>query len=345
MLWTSPPAPGHRIFHPYVDVEDDMIEDETTLTGTALADLDNMTQANIDARKSTCPNNDPYVRWAGRSWWLNYQWEKGTYVWGSDPRTPQIPGFNSNFDPKRFFTLNSDGTLTLRTSGTEDGKCVTAEIVLADVLGYGHYVVTARAKQPTSFAKFDDNVCFGVFTYQWGQSPESEGPNRHKEMDLLETLSKNSQGRPGNAQFTLQPAGDNPDLLINRFAIPADCQDVTLWLYRRDPNRQPLPENHTRFSIHRGSHSYDELKANPSVDLIHYWSPGSYEGTDEEREFVRDRLPRHQYGVSKERLHINLYLTGVEAPARKRAGSPPSQTHEVTLTRFEFLAVGGDGAV
>jgi plastocyanin len=337
---------------------------ETQVPGSGYDDED-MTTTNIDARKHTCPV-DPgnpgkgvtgFVTWAGREWWLNYKWgfdqngqPTGTYVWDN----------RSNFDPKQFLRPNPDGSLTLRAFDPKPGippadpwpagkpACITAEIATRDALGYGDYVVTARANRP--FAKFDDNVIFGVFTYQYGGANPAEDLNKHREIDLLETISHNAQGLNGNAQFTLQLADKNKidpktnkPYLIERFALPADCSEVTMWLRRSATDDENLATT-TRLAIYNGSFDYDHLSKHPDDNLIHPWDPAflDLKPGDTVRKLNEDymkHIPHHIPGRSRERLHINLYLSDTELGEKLPKGWPPkSGEHSVTLTRFEYRA-------
>jgi SAM-dependent methyltransferase len=63
--------------------------------------------------------------------------------------------------------------------------------------------VTARA-DGGSFSDPDPNAVFGVFTYQYSEAPPSQGPNKHREIDMMEVLRDASS----NAQFTLQPTNE-----------------------------------------------------------------------------------------------------------------------------------------
>jgi hypothetical protein len=278
-------------------------------------DQDNWNKTKDPDANKACPNGNPFITFAGNRWWINYWWSKetGTYVWGNDGQ------FRSNFDPKQFVRLNNYG-LTLRAFGTEQDKCITSEIVLEDIVGCGDYVVTARADQG-SFAKLDDNVVFGIFTYQWGEAPPAQGKNTHREIDLLETISEAAQGYKGNAQFALQPAFDLPvPNLLHRFTIP-DTEYITAHMFRSSGDMG--------LELYTGNYSYNDLfppgqpeqRKLPIVGAS--WDPVV---DNQDHNKIVPYVPKHT-PQSCERLHINLYLVG---------GRPPRREQSITLTRFEY---------
>ncbi|MFZ0709494.1 MAG: hypothetical protein WAM53_05595 [Terrimicrobiaceae bacterium] len=119
-------------------------EDKSAVATQLGYDEDNWDNTrNPDANKA-CPNGNPFIEFGQRHddpsrkyrWWLNYQWTQktGTYAYGDG-------NMRSNFDPKQFFTLNGDGSVTLKAFGSERDKCITSELVLEDILGWGSYLV------------------------------------------------------------------------------------------------------------------------------------------------------------------------------------------------------------
>ncbi|MFW1406267.1 hypothetical protein ACEV85_23755, partial [Vibrio parahaemolyticus] len=69
-------------------------------------------------------------------------------MWGGKSTTD--PAFNSNFDPKQFFDAtkkDTDGAPLLELKAFKpNGKdaWITSELVLEDLLGYGHYAITVK---------------------------------------------------------------------------------------------------------------------------------------------------------------------------------------------------------
>jgi hypothetical protein len=196
------------------------------------------------------------------------------------------------------------------------------KIVLEDILGWGSYLVTARAENGT-FADLDPNSIFGLFTYQWGiADPNSvDGKyNPHREMDLLETISQKAQGHPGQAQFALQLASDS-DGSIQRFSYKIDEKPIepeyitavmTWW-----SSPDPVYDRSVHFAVYNGDYSFEQL---PGAVLLKQWKVG--EGNPELMNKVSIHSPS-----SKERFHINFYLWG---------GKPPGSPQAVRLTRFQY---------
>lgn len=292
-------------------------EEKFEKSATAVAavfDQDNWSNTTNPKANQAAPGGNPFVEFGGQRWWVNYWWspETGTYAYG-DGGT-----LRSNFDPKQFFKLNQDGTLTLRAFGTEKDKCITSEIVSEEIVGYGDYLITVKADQG-SFAELDPNVVFGLFTYQWGEAPPEQGPNRHREIDLLETISKEAQGRPGNAQFALQPALALPEPnLLKRFTLP-DIKYITAVLHRPDPE---IEGRKVTMRIFEGDHTYDDIMRNPELKPLETWNP-VIDNFDPVK--IEPYVPLHT-STSRERFHINLYLN---------YGMPPAKEQSVTLIRFE----------
>src|SRR5262249_37436317 len=170
---------------------------------------------NKDANRY-CPGNNPFVTFGdmkgSNTWWINYHWSRGSGTYANG-------WFNSIFDPQNFWKKTDEG-LTLRAYGTEKGKCITSELVSEAIAPIGDeykFLVTARVDSGTkNFAALDENVIFGIFTYQYGCTAN---PNVHQELDLLEIVSKEvakktQDGYPKkdgdyNAQFTVQPWDEN----------------------------------------------------------------------------------------------------------------------------------------
>ena len=296
-------------------------EDKSAVATQLGYDEDNWDNTqNTDANKA-CPNGDPFIEFGQRHedpsrkyrWWINYQWtqKSGTYAWGDG-------NMKSNFDPKQFWEIVG-GSVTLKAFGSAQDKCITSEIVLEDILGWGRYLVTARAENGT-FADLDPNSIFGLFTYQWGiANPNDPGKdNPHREMDLLETISSTAQGRPGQAQFALQTAADN-DGSIHRFRYefdgnPINPEYITAVMDWWDLGRG---DRSVHFSVYNGDYSFEKLPPVP----FKQWKVGQGENPA-----LMNKVPVHTPS-SKEHFHINFYLW---------QGKPPGRPQAVTLTRFEY---------
>ncbi|MEP9359473.1 hypothetical protein [Sphingomonas sp. KR3-1] len=249
-----------------------------------------------------CPNGDPFITFAGRQWWINYHWTQaqGTYVW--EP-------FKSIFDP----TLVEHGPdgIRLQIQPNQDPSQAwrTSEVVLMDKLGYGKYLVTARA-DGGSFSDLDPHAIFGAFLYQYSEAPPSNGPNIHREIDFLEVLRSGG----GNAQFTLQPYDSVVPPPVHFFQMPPGTEVITIinnWYV--DPGFKIIAD----YSCYAGDWSLENPP--PEEKLIAKWYPAL------DPSFA-PLIPDHT-DSSCERLHLNLWLMHGEAP-----GGPQS----VTVTRFEF---------
>ena len=272
-----------------------------------------------------------FIRFADRQWWINYHWHnpgnswdhdagKGTYEWGNG-------WFNSDFDPKNFFTQDQDGPVTLRAFKKPDGSgVVTSEIVLADILGYGSYLVTAHA-DTGSFGSLDEAAVFGIFTYQYSLAPKGGCINRQRELDALETISskyayKNHNNDGHNAQFTIQPVDADPSPeLIHRFTIPDPCPYITTLMTWKAPPEGGFPV--VLFAAYNGDFTYEQLKTG-NYDVMPYLLQ-KWQMVDPNN--APKYVPLHT-GQSCERLHINLYLA---------KGTPPTEEQRVTLTRFQYI--------
>jgi hypothetical protein len=251
-----------------------------------------------------CPGDDPFITFAGRQWWINYHWtqNQGTYVW--EP-------FKSVFDPK-IIEHGPEGIRLQILPGDDPAAWRTSEVVLMDKLGYGKYLVTARA-DGGSFSDLDPHAIFGVFLYQYSEAPPSNGRNKHREIDFLEVL-RNSVGQ---AQFTLQPFGDNPPHPVEFFKIPPATPVITIvnhWYV--DAGGKRVAE----FACYSGDWSLGNPP--PEDKLIAKWYPAQDPN-------CAPLIPDHT-DTSCERLHLNLWLMHGEAP-----DGPQS----VTVTRFEFEPV------
>jgi hypothetical protein len=247
-----------------------------------------------------CPGNNPLINFAGRNWWINYHWtpSQGTY---------EYEPFKSIFDPTIIKSTGAGIQLQI-LPGNDPTVWRTSEVVLLDKLGYGEYLITARA-DGGSFSDLDANAVFGAFIYQYSDAPPSNGTNVHREIDFLEVL----RGAQSNAQFTLQPYDFNPHP-VNFFKIPAGIQTVTIinhWYVN------PGFEKVSFFYCYSGDWSLENPP--PPQNLLAEWFPTQTQA-------FRPLIPDHT-DTSCERLHLNLWLMHGVAPARPQS---------VTITRFQY---------
>ncbi|MFH1981494.1 MAG: hypothetical protein ABIL58_06605 [Pseudomonadota bacterium] len=257
---------------------------------------------------AVCPSNNQFIEFAGYKWWINYHWSlnQGTYAW--EP-------FRSNFDPHVIKRTPDGVQLNIIPGDKSQDDSRTSEIVLSEVLGYGTYLVTARA-DGDSFQKLDPNAVFGIFTYQYSEGPPADGINRHRELDALEVIYR---GKPGDAQFTLQPW--TYDLNIKPgyfFDIPPDAKYLTSTM-----NWQG--DGSLAYSLYNGDYSYNDIMSNPTIKPFAIWKPS-------EDPVLRKYIAKHT-PLSRERFHVNLWLMH---------GNRPAAPQTVTVTRFQFIQPGTD---
>jgi hypothetical protein len=248
-----------------------------------------------------CPNGNPLISFANRNWWINYYWSKatGTYIYGDNGN------FQSIFNPKNIERVGDGVRLWIRSPESSDKPWQTSEIVLVDKLGYGRYLITARA-DIGSFSDLDQNAVFGIFTYQYSNAPGTD--NVHREIDLLEVL----RGGKSNAQFTLQPWEHKPTPW-DPFTLPPNTGVLTIvldWIVGGGF------ETYLHFYLFRGDYALDTLP--PLSSAWRRWAPRSLG--------FGNLIPSHT-DTSCERLHINLWLMH---------GKPPASEQSVTVTRFQF---------
>jgi len=247
-----------------------------------------------------CPDSEPLVSFSDHQWWINYHWtqETGTY---------QYEPFKSDFDPK-VIEVSDDGIRLQILPGKNPDVWRTSEIVLMEKLGYGDYLITARADDG-SFSDLDKHAVFGAFIYQYSEAPPSNGKNIHREIDFLEVL----RGDNGNAQFTLQPYDPAPHP-VSFFKIPRNTQIITI-INRWCVNPGSTPQS--KFYCYSGEWSFENPA--PQDALIAEWSPADIPEASK-------LIPDHT-DSSCERLHLNLWLMH---------GKAPSKPQSVTITRFQF---------
>jgi hypothetical protein len=298
------------------DQEDKRFKDNTT---------------NSDANKF-CPGKNPFVSFAGYTWWTNFHWSKeyGPYVYG-DGGT-----YSTVFDPCLVSVV--DNLLILRIGPPQNwnGTCPpgpnennqfdytawrTSEVCTVDKLGYGRYIVTARCA-PGNWSTLDKQAVFGVFTYQYyGEDPNVE-PNCHRELDALEVMHDLNHDDGNNAQFTIQPYQEiKPDgKAMHRFKIPPTPDGwVTIVMdwYWDDTAKKNVVE----YYLYYGDFNKDNLpvdKDKHPVKWNEHWSPND------------DGLDKYVPKPACQRFHMNLWLW---------FGKPPATTDlSVLVKRFQFVA-------
>ena len=257
---------------------------------------------NSEANKY-CPNGNPVLEFAGRNWWINYHWSQESGIYAGEP-------FNSIFDPK-IIERTSDGVrLWIKPPGSCDEIWQTSELVSVGKAAYGRHLVTARA-DGGSFSDLDPNAVFGVFTYQYSEAPPSQGPNIHREIDMLEVL----RGGSSNAQFTLQPWDLSPHPWYP-FTLPKNTPVITIvtdWYIDQGLTRTAI------FAVFLGDYSLETLPSPP-------WEQSAYALWSANKKGFHDLIPQVT-ATSCARIHINLWLMH---------GQPPSKPQSVTVTRVQF---------
>ncbi|HEY9757834.1 MAG TPA: hypothetical protein V6C97_21890 [Oculatellaceae cyanobacterium] len=265
-----------------------------------------------------------FIKFADRQWWINFHWHnpdnswdpdrfKGTYDYGKDGQ------YNSDFDPKRFYTTNADGSVTLKAfqkPASDPYKgVVTSEIVMKDKIGYGKFLVTARADNGT-FATLDPYAILGIFTYQYANAAVPGLQNVNRELDLLETISTIAQPdrKTGNAQFAIQPARDNQT--IKRMEIPSDCKFITVLMEWKEEEISGISVPLARFEIYNGDFTEADLVNNPGKQFA-TWAYIDNSGI---------YVPKYTK-ESCVRFHINFWLW---------KGTAPKSPQAVTITRFQY---------
>jgi hypothetical protein len=252
---------------------------------------------------SYCPNNNPVLNAFGEDWWINYQWSKKTGTYAGEP-------FNSIFDPKIIEKVNDGVTLWIRQPDIQQGpNWRTSELVLTGAkgektAGMGTHLATVRADSG-SFSKFDPNVVFGFFIFQYDKSAP---PNIHREVDFIEFINNGGD----NAQFMLQPFNWKGGDSVSGFRFPApDCSVVTIVASWDKGGTLPV----ANFYCFLGDYSLDTLPAYSSA----------YQRWDGVDAGFGELIPG---GAGFQRVHFNFYLMG--------GGAPPSGEQSVTVTRYEY---------
>jgi hypothetical protein len=299
----------------------------------------------LNKGKQDCPDGKTYIwipsvingKETHTAWWTNYWWNiepnKGTYVYGGGQ-------FDCCFDPKRFYEQTGDkSAVKLKAFYDEDKKYrpygpswVCAELVLGgenpnDRLNQaGSYAIVANAADFSDLG--DPKVVLGFFTYQFGVGKDI---NRHREIDLFETITKTLQGNPGNAQFALQPASADPPTNIFRFEIPKGTSTITAFMTRPgDPVVQVLD-----LAIFPGDMSISACRKNlySGLETPKWFKGARCKVNPEDKEDPYYKYYKFVPHILHERMHINLYVFGGNG---KTSNDEKRKRHEVTITRFEY---------
>lgn len=316
-------------------------------------DADNWSKTTNSEANKACPNNNPFVyipstlngktglktKWWTNYWWGENKWGKGTYIYGDNGQ------FDSNFDPKKFYEETSNG-IKLKAfydpnwKNPDDNKIyptwITSELVSGGMDGqndnfygqFGEYAVIAEAKD---FGDMDPQICFGIFTFQYGEAANPDRGytcgNRKREIDLLETISFDQQQNRGNAQFAMQPANGEPHpegTSLLRYEIPKGTSTITAYLNWGDP----MGLAPTIIRLYSADRSIADIRRDPKQNLI----PGaewvlSHDGKGNGSKWYGN-VPRcvHQ------RMHINLYVP--RGNSNNKADR--NKVTEVNIKRFEY---------
>jgi hypothetical protein len=295
-----------------------------TVAAQAGYDEDRWTNSNGKATFVSIPSTINGVAKKTRWWtsfWFNLEPNHGYYVWGYDKNNPQMPQFDSIFDPNVSVAEQSNGVL-LRVKRNGSDAPYTAELVLEGTdpgnsnsrPGYGYYAVTCEG---TDFGSLDPNVVLGIFTYQFGES--AQGPNFHREIDMLETIDQSQQTHDGktNAQFAIQPAWVQNGVLQSglRFTFPKNLTKITCFMYWQMQSGKP----YILLRIYKDAPSMDTMIKDSNGDKAIFKWPVGWNGNNPER--------------LNERMHINFYV-----PNGRKGRGIPSRDQQVLITHFQYQA-------
>lgn len=199
------------------------------------------------------------VDFAGHTWRV-----KGPGIYG--------PGPNLFGDGPENVRVDADGRLVMALTN-DGGTWTSAEIALADVLGYGDYVFTTRGRVDA----LDPSAVLGLFLWEYGAcwSPGDLWWNPYNEIDI--EFSRWNEPDAPNAQFVVQP-WDIPGNR-QRFDVTFADDEIASHAFRWSPDR-------VEFRSWRGGPE-DEATA----PVLHTWtSNGPF-------------LPR----PGRARVHVNLW--------------------------------------
>jgi hypothetical protein len=306
------------------------------------------------------PNNGEYcgtpycmLRFKNYKWWVAYHFNKQTGYYNG--------GLKTIFPPNNVSLGVSDGFLHLKVAEQDNCRDRTGSIVWCGAeavlmfdageppkqanLGYGDYLVEARLVAPllATWADYDPNVAFGVFTYARPASGTADNPAR--EIDLAEVSRwgwdqigpitscpyyNEYNGKffvqelcKGNAQFALQDFTKKAGM-VKRYSVAA-TKEITL-IMRWRPGKVTFEEYNVGGPTLKGSL--------PDPDYIWETPNDPKEPEKDLSAFVpTDRKPGGE--LSCQRFHINLWL-GNFKKTKDGLNPGPSQPVEVAIKNFEF---------
>ena len=220
--------------------------------------------------RSEDPAFDRRIRFSGYDWRVKAA------------RAPTAPGGNRFSDSEESVFVDADGALRLKLR-KEGRRWYSAEIVLAESLGYGDYLFELGSRVDD----LDPSVVVGLFT--WSDSSEFA----HREIDIeFSTWGGQLAGR--NAQYVVQPPG--PDTM-RRFAI-AQEGSASSHRIRWRPGSVEFDSRHGRPGEGR---VFEDLAPMPVTEGDPGWA------------YAGPLAPP----AGGERVRVNLYLYDGKPPSRR----------------------------
>ena len=271
-------------------------------------------------------SNDPtcLLSFDGYKWWTNYRSQ-----WGSPWKTYWNQG--NVWDPQGPYVDGEGLHLRVRQANVVGYQWTASQVVAVSKestpnqparFGYGKYLVSAKITKGT-FSALDPNVCFGLFTYEFEKTGDSNNPNR--EIDLAEisrfgfrdgdSCQMHYQTQcQGNAQFTLQDWMQTQNN-VHRYSLN-DSGAVTLTM---EWNAQGTP---VTFKQYNGTFNLTTVdQQTPS----NHWTT-----TNAQNKFIPSE-------DGCQRFMMNLWLIFAN-PDKGGTYPPPTDGNpwEVIVTRFQY---------
>jgi hypothetical protein len=235
------------------------------------------------------------VKFAGYKWWvkqLKERFNPGSNLWG---------------DTSKNVSASRRG-LTLRIRPSR-GSWLCSEVIAAEPLGYGTYVVVVEGSKVTLDFK---NTVLGLFLYE---DPTDWCGSGEIDVELgtwWDEPSADPDSAPLNAQYVIQP-WDRPG---NRFRFSVDLTRTTTYVLT-------WKADEVTFTSY-----YGEFTATPRPeDIIENWD---YTGPD---------VPL----ADNEHFRMNFWLLPPEGSAPGTPGQPPStgKKQQITIKDFKFFPDNG----